>query len=116
MQLRLVRAAACLIIASVFFTAHVSGQTSQGSIGGTVTDSTGAVVAGAQVVARNAQTGATSETVTSSAGTYSFPNLNPGNYDLTVTFAGFKAVHQNAVIVQVGTTSAQNITLQPGEV
>jgi hypothetical protein len=116
MQLRLMRTVTCLTAAWVFTAILSFGQTSQGSIGGTVSDSTGAVVAGAKIVARNAATGTTSESVTSSAGTFSFSNLNPGNYDLTVTFSGFKAAHQNAVIVQVGTTTAQNITLQPGDV
>src|SRR3974390_2946969 len=51
-------------------------QPSQGAISGTVTDSTGAVVSGARIVAHNEATGATGETVSSSAGAYSFPNLN----------------------------------------
>ena len=92
------------------------GQTSQGSIAGTITDSSGALVAGANVVVRNTATGARSQTVSTTAGTYSVPNLSPGIYDVTATLAGFKAAKQSAVVVQVATTAALNITVQPGDV
>jgi hypothetical protein len=106
------------LLLALSFTALMSarGQTSQGSITGTVTDSSGSVVGGAKIVARNAATGATLETVSSSAGSYALPNLNAGRYDVTTTFPGFKASNLNGVIVQVGTTTSQNIVLQPGEV
>ncbi len=94
----------------------VYGQTSQGSISGTITDTSGAVVAGATITARNTATGATSQTTSSNAGSYSLPNLNAGTYDVTATLPGFKVARQSGVVVQVGTTASQNITLQPGEV
>src|SRR5579884_3741150 len=91
-------------------------QTSQGSIAGTVVDSTGAVIGGAQVTARNTSTGAVTQTESSSAGDYRLPNLNAGTYDVTANFAGFKAAQQTGVVVQVATTTSLNITMQPGEV
>src|SRR5947209_10303896 len=107
---------AAVLALSVVALMPLNGQTSQGAISGTVTDSTGAVVGGARIIAHNAATGATSETVSSSAGSYSFPNLNAGRYDVTTTFAGFKSANLTGVVVQVGTTTSQNIVLQPGEV
>jgi hypothetical protein len=63
-------------------------------------DPGGAVIPAARVVVRNVATGATSETVTSSAGSYTIPNLNAGSYNLTLS--GFKPVEQRNGKVQVG--------------
>ncbi len=59
-------------------------QLSTGSMSGTVTDATGAVVPGAKVNARQGSTGRTLETVTSEGGLYAFPNLDVGAYTLTI--------------------------------
>src|SRR5580700_3451370 len=67
-----------------------NAQTNQGSIAGNVLDPSGAVVQNVKVVAKSTTTGATYETVSSTAGTYRFPNLNIGSYDLTATATGFK--------------------------
>src|SRR5882672_5859764 len=70
--------------------ASLTAQTFRGTILGTVTDPTGAVVAGAQVKVRNASTGLERATVTSSDGSYSTPELPIGTYDVTVTQSGFQ--------------------------
>ena len=57
--------------------APVYGQTDTGRISGTITDSTGAVVTGAKVVAKSANTGTSRETTTNSAGIYTIPSLKP---------------------------------------
>jgi hypothetical protein len=54
-----------------------------GSITGTVTDNTGAVVLGATVNLTNSATGVKTQTATNGAGVYSFPNIQPGTYQLT---------------------------------
>jgi Carboxypeptidase regulatory-like domain len=59
-------------------------QTTSTSILGTVTDSSGAIVAGARLTVRDVDTGIQREEVTSNTGDYNFPLLNVGNYEVTV--------------------------------
>ena len=59
-------------------------QTVTGSIRGTVTDASGAVVAGANVTATNVATGVAKQTVTNSCGLYNFQFLNLGDYTIAV--------------------------------
>lgn len=94
----------------------VNAQTSYGSVVGTVTDSGGALVAGAQVQLTNKGTNAGQKAVTSSAGTYTFINLNPGPYSVTVSHAGFKASTNDQVEVQIGGITRADLALQAGEV
>src|SRR5450631_2638451 len=67
----------------------LSGQTYQGRILGLVSDSSGAVVRGAKVTITNTATGI-SRSLTTAAGDYNAPNLEPGPYMVTVEAAGFK--------------------------
>src|SRR5712692_10817401 len=64
----------------MLLTVSVYGQTTNGSIQGTVTDSSGATLSRATVTARNLDTGLTNSTVTTDAGLYSLSNLPPGRY------------------------------------
>jgi hypothetical protein len=91
-------------------------QTNQGAIAGNVLDSSGAVVANVKIVATNAATGATYETVSSSAGAYRFPNLTVGTYDLTATASGFKVATLHGELVEVATTASLDIKLVTGSV
>src|SRR5713101_3058778 len=59
-------------------------QKTSGTITGTVTDPSGAAVPGAAVGIVNERTGAARETATNEEGSYSFPELEPGSYRLTV--------------------------------
>jgi hypothetical protein len=59
-------------------------------------------------------TGAVYETVSTSAGSYRFPNLNIGSYDLSATASGFRDQQVTGAIVQVGTVTAVNINMQAG--
>src|SRR5271155_6229358 len=86
----------------------------RGSVSGLVTDPAGALVAGAKVVLLNPSTGVTQNTVTSSAGLYTFISLNPGVYRVTASQKGFKNVSQDKVTVTVDQVTAVNITLEVG--
>ena len=94
--------------------APASAQTVYGSMAGTVADTTGAVIAGATVQAKNEETGAAQQTLSSSAGSYRFPEMPIGKYDVTVTAAGFQAKTLTGVSVNLQITTALDITLQVG--
>ena len=90
------------------------GQETTGSINGTVTDASGAVLPGAQVTATNPATGLTRTTTTGSAGDYNLPFLTPGTYSLKVQANNFATVQQNDISLQVGRTVTINQQLKPG--
>src|SRR5262245_37307344 len=81
----------------------VWAQTSTSRISGTVTDSTGAVVAGAKVTAKHEATGVTYTQNTTEAGLCSFPSLPVGSYTITVEQAGFKTANRPGVVIQINT-------------
>ena len=102
------------ILALCLPTPSATAQTVYGSMAGVVTDTTGAVLAGAKVGARNEQTGAITNTVTSGAGTYRFPELALGRYTVTVAAPGFQQTVLTGVDVQIQSTSAVNVTMKAG--
>jgi hypothetical protein len=83
---------------------------------GTVTDPTGAVVAGAQVVITNTATNAQRSTLTNAAGVYIAPALQPGTYSVRITQAGFRAAHRSDIILQVSQTARLDVQLEVGNV
>jgi hypothetical protein len=103
------------LVAAMLFSTAVA-QTNQGSIAGNVSDPSGAMVANAKIVAKERNTGATYETVSSSAGSYRLPNVNIGSYDITATAPGFKSATLQGVLVQTASTAAIDIKLQTGTV
>ncbi len=109
-------AALALVVAGWLGGVPAQAQTSYGSIVGAVTDTTGSIVPGSKVVLKNAGTNVTQTTATGSAGGYSFVNLLPGTYDVTVSKQGFQSVEQSAINVQVGGATQVNVTLKVGSV
>src|SRR5207237_3414877 len=89
------------------------GQAMSGSIVGTVVDSSGAAVVGADVEATNVGTNVTTRSKTNSTGEYRIDNLLPGTYHVTVRATGFKVLSQTAD-VQLNKTGTLNLTLAPG--
>ena len=89
--------------------------TATGTIRGTVTDSSSAVVVGAQAIAVNTGTGLTRITTTSAVGEYVFDQLPPGHYSVKVTREGF-AVGVSRFELMVGQTTTSNFSLKPGAV
>src|SRR5579862_1586392 len=87
---------------------------STGSIQGTVTDPSGAVVGGARVTITNKATAQSTATTTSSSGTYASGALIPGDYVVKIEARGFKTV-QMPMTVEVNTTSSGNAKLPLGE-
>src|ERR1700735_2128047 len=100
-----------LLAAAVSTLAQVGGT---GSIEGTVTDPSGAAVAGAAVTATNAATGAETTRKTTDAGFFVLPLLPAGEYTVTVKATGFQTLTQEHVIVDALATVGVNPKLQLG--
>jgi hypothetical protein len=92
------------------------GQTFRGTILGTVTDSTGAVLGGASVKVRNVGTGQERSATTSADGSYVVPELPIGTYNVTVTQTGFKTFEATNVTVDVATERRVDAALTTGAV
>jgi hypothetical protein len=89
-------------------------QTTFGSVVGSITDSTGAVLAGASVTLTNAGTNEVRKMTANSSGGYSFADIQPGTYKIDVDDPGFKHVTINAVGVLTGGTTRANAVMQVG--
>ncbi len=83
---------------------------------GTVTDNTGAVVAGAKVTARNVTTGVVSDAATNESGVYQFPFLPPAEYEVDCELQGFKKAVRSGVVLETATTRSLDFTLEVGAV
>ncbi|HUK89190.1 MAG TPA: carboxypeptidase regulatory-like domain-containing protein, partial [Blastocatellia bacterium] len=114
----LVFPAVLLLTISVFLPAHggsVFAQATTGTIKGTVSDQSGAVVSSASVSARNEATGVTSPVYKSTSdGIFVIPNLAPGLYTLNVASSGFKTAVFTQVTVNLGQDVVIDVSLQPG--
>jgi hypothetical protein len=89
-------------------------QLNSGSLAGTVTDGTGGVIPGAQVVATELQSGSVYRTTTSSSGAYVFTSLRPGSYDVTASAPSFKLTRATGIPVYVTTRASHDFALSAG--
>ncbi|HLJ49476.1 MAG TPA: carboxypeptidase-like regulatory domain-containing protein [Bryobacteraceae bacterium] len=85
-----------------------------GVLVGTVNDPSGAVVPKAEVVLLNVDTNASQVQTTNDAGGYTFPNVAPGRYTITVKSGGFRTATLNNVVVEVNRTTTELIKLEVG--
>ena len=99
MRKRLVGIALAFAIAFVGIPRLVQAQGLTGQISGIVTDATGGVLPGVSVTVKNAGTGLTRETVTGTDGTFVFPDLLAGTFDLNVAMQGFKTYEQKGIVL-----------------
>ncbi len=105
-----------LVVFILLATTLLVGQTFRGTILGSVTDPSGAVVAGATVKIRNLGTGLERTTVTSADGSYNVTELPIGSYSVTVTQTGFKTFVATGVAVDVATERRVDAALKTGQV
>ncbi len=91
-----------------------NAQEFRGTISGSLTDSTGATVAGAQVTIREVNTGAINKTTSDAQGQYVVPFLPPGTYEITVEMTGFKKAVRSSVTLQSGEHPVLDLALQLG--
>jgi outer membrane receptor protein involved in Fe transport len=90
-------------------------QRTTGEIVGTVTDNTGAVLPGATVELVGEHVVGIQTSTTNERGFYRFVTLHPGSYDLTFKMQGFKTLNSQGIIVPVGGTVEENVSLEIGE-
>src|SRR6267378_1245553 len=91
-------------------------QSDRGTIAGTVLDSSGGVVANANVTATDSATSATYSATTGPTGGYRLYDLRVGVYSVNVSAPGFKTVDKTGVVVQINSTASLDFSLQPGDV
>src|SRR5215510_6542071 len=89
------------ILLTAGFSITLAGQTVSTEILGLVSDSTGAVIPGANVTAKRLATGDVRTTTTNSTGNYSFPLLESGEYEVTCSAMGFKNDYVRGIILQL---------------
>src|SRR5690242_21875011 len=83
------------------------GQTSVGEVNGTVTDTSGASVAGASVKLTNQGTGVVAQATTNGDGHFVFINVQPGQYSMDAESSGFKSTRVTSFTVEIGRASCR---------
>src|SRR5712692_5040285 len=104
-------AAICVLVVT---SPSTSAQAVNATLLGTVTDSSGAVVASAKVTITELKTGVSRTATTNDSGNYGFSDLAPGQYEVAVESQGFKKAVRSGVDVLVNSDIRVNLTLQPG--
>jgi len=108
------RQSARVVLSLLALTMSTFAQSDRGTITGTVSDPAEAVVPNAPVVAKNSETGAQYQTVTTATGNFTLPSLPAGVYDLSVSAAGFLGFVQQGIRVQVAQTARIDVVLKVG--
>jgi hypothetical protein len=98
-----------------FFAGPLQAQNITGTVRGTVTDSSGAPIAGAEIIARNTATGVQRSTMTRDNGSYVLPGMVPATYDLTARRVGMRGETRREA-VQIGKTIDVNFVLRSSTV
>jgi len=94
--------------------AFAQGASSSSSLSGTVVDSSGGIIPGADVVVKNDATGTTFTAVTSDRGTFNIPAIDSGTYTVTVKLMGFKTAVVKDVKMTAGVPVGIKTTLEVG--
>ncbi len=107
---------ALAFLLATLLTEIIVAQVLYGSIRGKVTDSNGAVVAGATVTILHTQTGQSREGVTDSSGSYDFPTVLVGTYVVKVGKSGFKTTSREKIIVTLNSVTRTDVSIEVGQV
>jgi hypothetical protein len=108
--------AGAVVFAVVIFHATFALGSITGSISGVVTDASGAVIAGATVVATNTQTGVKSTVTTDAKGFYNLATLAVGTYELEISKPGFKTYRQTGLVIDANSALRSDVTLRVGAI
>jgi len=106
----------CLVMLSLLVLAvGVAAQVTNGQFTGTVTDPSGAAIAGARVAVTNLGTNLSVTTTTTDTGSYTVRELPPGSYKIAVEAKGFKTSTNPGLTLNAGTTARVDFKMQLGE-
>jgi hypothetical protein len=109
----------CLLLATftvLGLPAPAPAQSTTGRILGTVTDQSGAAVAGSTVTVTDVERGTSRTVTTDQSGGFVAPDLQPGNYKVRVEMKGFKTTERPSITLEVATDVRMDFALQPGAV
>ena len=109
-------AAVVVLLLSLALPQHAAAQTTSGSIVGTVTDSSGAVIPNVTVTAKSTESGNSRSAVSDASGSYKLLSLPAGVYDVTATAKGFSTGVRRQVVIDVVANVPVNFTLSVGNV
>jgi hypothetical protein len=99
---------ACFLLLTAF------GQSTRGSLSGSVNDATGAAVSGATVIAKHIATGEEFRGASDAQGAFVFPSLPLGQFNVTIEASGFKRSEVQKVTVEVATPARLSVALEIG--
>jgi hypothetical protein len=91
-------------------------QSDRGTITGTISDPTGAMIGGANIVAKNSQTGTEYQTASTATGNFTLAQLPIGTYELSATSPGFKKYVRPGIIVSVAQIMRIDVNLEVGQI
>ena len=115
-MLQRVAVSAFVILAVAILSASPAyAQVAGATLSGTITDPSGAAIAGAMVTITNKATGVSRAVPSDAAGFYSAPNLLPGPYEVTVGASGFSTTKESDLTLTVGAEQVLNMSLRIGE-
>jgi hypothetical protein len=107
---------AVAVVVCLFSPILTFAQTSNATLGGTVSDSTGALLPGVSITATNVGTGIVTTVISNDSGAYQFANLQTGTYAVNAELPGFQKQARNGVVLGVSQQVRLNFTLQVGGV
>jgi hypothetical protein len=90
------------------------GQSDKGTITGTIVDPAGAVIAGAPIEVKNADTGIVYDAASSATGNFTLVQVSAGKYEMSVTVPGFKKYVRQNITVEVAQTVRLDVALEVG--
>jgi outer membrane receptor protein involved in Fe transport len=103
---------AILLLLPLAVPAFPQGGTGTAQLNGTVRDASGGFVPKASITLRDVDTNRTYTAVSNDSGFYILPNLSPGNYELTVTAAGFATFTQKGIVLSVGQVATIDVSVK----
>ncbi len=110
------RFTACAVLCLLLLIPATFAQSDRGTITGTISDPTGAMIPGAPIEAKNIETGAVYKTESSATGNYTIAQLPAGAYQVTVTASGFKQYVRTGITVLVAQTLRIDVKLEVGNI
>jgi len=116
MRNTLKRSFVCLACFTLLLVAISGFAQTTGTMTGTVTDTSGAVLPGVEITITNTGTDQTRKTLTNETGRYRAAALNPGGYKVSASFAGFEMMVRSGITLTVGSEAVIDFSLNPGQV